>query len=71
MASTAGSTLGRRLGVLIAGLVVVTSLTVASAGAAAAPPPRGSPAGGTGPGAPLALGPWGATIPSWGRGATR
>jgi hypothetical protein len=38
MASTAGSPVGRRLGVLAAGAVVVTSLTVASAGAATSAP---------------------------------
>lgn len=46
MASTARSTLGRRLGVLVAGVAVVTSLTAATAGASAATP-MGAPA--TGP----------------------
>ena len=65
MASTARSTLGRRLGVLVAGAAVVTILTAATA--AAAPTPMGAPAGVRVPGAALALGTMGPTIPSWGR----
>jgi probable HAF family extracellular repeat protein len=45
MASTPRTTVSRRLGVLIAGAVVVTALSVASAGASA-PAPMGGPAAG-------------------------
>jgi probable HAF family extracellular repeat protein len=55
MASTARSTLGRRFGVLIAGVVVATTLTAATA--PAAPTPQEGPAGGPVPGASQVLGP--------------
>jgi hypothetical protein len=45
MASTARTTLGRRLGVLIAGAMVLTALSVATAGAAT-PAPTGDQAAG-------------------------
>jgi probable HAF family extracellular repeat protein len=64
MASTAPSTLGRRLGVLVAGVVVVTALTAATA--AAAPTPREAPAAGPGPGVSLALGSMGGNDPELG-----
>jgi hypothetical protein len=64
MASSFRTTLRRRLGVLVAGVVVVTSLTAATA--AAAPTPKGGPAGVPVPGAPLALGPMGSNDPEAG-----
>jgi probable HAF family extracellular repeat protein len=61
MTSTAGSTLGRRLGVLAAGAAMATVLTAATA--AAAPTPRGAPAGVLGPSAREAPGPMGSDDP--------
>ena len=69
MASTARSTLGRRLGVLVAAATVVTILTAATA--AAAPTPMGAPAGVRVPGAALALGPMGTNDPELGSRTAR
>jgi hypothetical protein len=65
MAASSRPTLRRHLGVLVAGAVVVTSLTAVTA-AAAPPAPMGAPPGVRVPGASLALGPMGSNDPELG-----